>query len=82
MKKGPRTNEEQIKALREKLGEKESTEAEVMVDTFNPDIIALAYKLTRVNPTKMLPKAVSKLLDQMSSEDAKVVREKLAGVSK
>jgi len=83
MKKGPRTNEEQIKALREKMGEKMSAEAEVMADTFDPDVVTLAYKLMRANAAKgKLPKAVTKLLDQLPSENAKAIRSQLAGVSK
>lgn len=75
--KGPGTNAEQIQKLRGKVGEDGVDNAENLVANFDDDVIALAYKMTRVDAKKKLPASVTKLISNMSEEDAKLVRGKL-----
>lgn len=79
MSKGPGTNEEQIKSLQRNLVANDQQKAMSIVSDYTPDIITLAYKLMRANVAKnKLPKAVTKLLDNLpSKEDAKRIRDKL-----
>ncbi len=77
--RGPGTNEDQIKSLTEKMDEDGVNEAKTIVETYNPNTIALAYKLMRVKVAKnKLPKSVIKLIEGLSDEDAEIVRTKLA----
>lgn len=74
--RGPGTNEEQIASLRDKVGEDGVSSAEAIVKTHAPEVIALAYKMTRNTP-KGLPKNVERLIGNLSDDDAKLVRDKL-----
>jgi len=74
--RGPGTKEEQIASLRDKVGEDGVSSAESIVNMHTPEVIALAYKMTR-NTTKGLPKHVERLISNLSDEDAKLVRDKL-----
>lgn len=65
MAKGPGNNEEQIKALEEKLGDDGIEKASDIVETYSPDEIALAFKKSRPSKTKGLPKSVEKLLEKV-----------------
>ncbi len=80
--RGPGTNEQQIEALREKIGDAGILSAEKIVGDYQPEVIALAYKLTRVGAAKnKLPKSVTKLLDKLPEEKREAVRETLVGAS-
>lgn len=80
--RGPGTNEQQIEALKVKVGGPGIHGAEKIVSDYYPDVIALAYKLTRVSAAKnKLPKSVTKLLDKLPEEEAKAVRETLVGAA-
>lgn len=65
MAKGPGNNEEQIRVLEEKLGLDGIEKASDIVDTYTADEIALAFKRSRPNKTKGLPRAVEKLLEKV-----------------
>lgn len=65
MAKGPGNNEEQIRILREKLGEEGIAAAQDIVRDYSADEIALGFKLSRPSKTKGLPRAVEKLLKKM-----------------
>lgn len=75
--KGPGTNVEQIRKLREKVGKDGVSNAEDLVANFDSDVLALAYKITRADAKRKLPASVSKLIDNLSDEDAAIVRDKL-----
>lgn len=77
--RGPGTNVEQIARLKEKAGDSGLVVAEGIVRDLSPNVIALAYKLMRVNTAKnKLPKNVDKMLSNLSEKDAEMVRGKLA----
>lgn len=80
MKKGPGTNAQQIVSLRTKLSDDDVKTATSMRDRYHPDVIALAYKLTRTDVKKKLPKSVTKLIDQLPSEEGKALRNRLLEV--
>lgn len=80
MSRGPGTNEEQIKKLRENLSEAEVNNAEAIIEGINPDVIALAYKLTRTAAKKKLPKTVNDLIEKLPEEQAAEVRGQLMEV--
>lgn len=73
--RGPGTNEQQIETMKEKMGKDSIEQAHSIVEKYDTDIIKLAYKITRTNTVKNeLPKSVTRLLDNLSEEDAKSVR--------
>jgi len=76
--KGPGTNEEQVISLKAKMNSDKVTIAERLAADTDSNVLTLAYKLKRVRMSKdKLPKTVTKLLDGLSEEDAKLVRNKL-----
>jgi hypothetical protein len=81
MKKGPGTNEDQVKALQTKVGDAGVKKADVIISQYTPEVIALAYKRVRINAAKnKLPKNVTKMLGKLSDTDAAIVRNKLTQV--
>lgn len=75
---GPGTSAEQIKKLQDKLGMTGMEKATSIVDNHSPDEVTLAYKLMRTNVTRdKLPKSVSRLLENLSEEEASEIRSKL-----
>lgn len=80
MKKGPGTNEEQVLRLREKVGDGGIEKADSIVNQFSSEVIALAYKITRISASRdKLPASVTKMLGNLSEEDAKTARNLLVG---
>lgn len=81
--RAPGTNEQQIKALGEKVGDAGVKTANEITHMHHPDIIALAYKVTRVSTAKnKLPKSVTKLLSNLTEKEAEAVRRTLVGAKK
>lgn len=78
-KRGPGTNDDQIKSLEEKLDATDVALADQIVVKHSNAVVTLAYKKMRVEvaKNKPLPKAVTKALDNLSEEDAAIVRKKL-----
>lgn len=80
MKKGPGTNEEQVLRLREKVRDDGIKEADSIVSQFSSEVIALAYKITRISASRdKLPANVNKMLGNLSEEDAEKARKLLVG---
>jgi hypothetical protein len=80
MSRGPGTNEEQIVVLKQKLGKDGVEAAEALVESEGTDVIALAYKLTRQNVQKKLPKTVRDLIKKLPAKDGYEVLNKLMAV--
>ena len=81
MKKGPGTNEDQVKSLQTKVGDAGVKKADVIISQYPPEVIALAYKKVRINATKhKLPKSITNMLGKLSDADAAIVRSKLTQV--
>lgn len=78
--RGPGTNAEQITKLQEKVGDSGVRDARSIMDGYHPNVVTLAYKLMRAQMTRnRLPKAVTKLIDNLPDADAEIVRSKLTG---
>ncbi len=81
MKKGPGTNEDQMKALQVKVGDAGVRKADAIISQYTLEVITLAYKKVRINAAKnKLPKNVTKMLGKLSDTDAAMVRSKLTQV--
>jgi hypothetical protein len=78
--KGPGTIAQQIESLKKKLTDDDVKLAISIRERYHPDVIALAYKLTRVDKKKELPKAVTDLIDQLPTEEAETIRTRLSEV--
>lgn len=81
MKRGPGTNEEQMKTLRERMTNSEVKDADSIRDGYHPDVISLAHKMSRQAAKKKLPMSVSKLIAKLPSDQADEVRTRLLEVN-
>lgn len=78
MRKGPGTNEQQIKSLQTRLSPADQQKAMSIARDFTPDVITLAYKLARQEAKKnKLPKSVSDMIAKLPPEEAKEMRDRL-----
>lgn len=80
--RGPGTTAQQIESLREKLTEGDIENANSIRDEYPPDVIALAFKLTRADVKKKLPKSIVNLISKLPDEEGDAMRARLLEIQK